>query len=508
MTQINAVVNPAIPDAYITIVPPSIAVVEGVPTDQIAVVGTATWGPVNAPTPVSPSNVALTFGYLQPRLYDLGTVVAAAALAGGNNFRIVRVTDGTDAAASVVIGSTGVTITSKYTGTGANADTVTLAAGTAPNSTKVTVARPNRAPEVFDNITGTSNALWVAIAGAINNGQSGLRGPSNLVVAAAGSSTSAPTNGTYSLTGGADGVASITSAVLVGADTGTRSGMYALRGIGPAMLVLADCSDYTTIPTQESLALSEGFYAICVGPSGEYTTLSTVAANLATAGVDTYAVKVLVGDWCYFLDTVNGGTLRLISPQGFMAGQLASLLPFESSLNKPIVGVVGTQKSNAKQVYSEADLQVIGQGRLDVIANPCPGGAYYGGRFGKNASSNAAVNGDNYSRMVPYLAFSLAGTVGQFVGEVQTADQRADAIAAVDNFLYGLANATPVPWISNPDGTQPYSIVCDDTNNPPASAAAGKEVMDVRVQLGPIIFQFLLNLQAGQTVTVATQPTL
>jgi hypothetical protein len=81
--------------------------------------------------------------------------------------------------------------------------------------------------------------------------------------------------------------------------------------------------------------------------------------------------------------------------------------PEQSSLNKPLSGIVATQKSAANQNYSQADLTIIGNAGLDVIANPAPGGAYFAARFGKNTSSNAAINGDNYSRLTPYYAAQL-----------------------------------------------------------------------------------------------------
>ncbi len=278
--------------------------------------------------------------------------------------------------------------------------------------------------------------------------------------------------------------------------------MYALRGTGPGILLPADCDTASTWAAIDAFAKSEGYYAILTGPSGEYTAPATVASNKAAAGVDDYAVKVMVGDWVYWLDTFNGGSQRLISPQGFMAGMLASLGPEQSSLNKPMAGIVGTQKSSAHQRYGQAELSIFGQAGLDLIANPSPGGAYFGGRFGQNASSNAAINGDNYSRMVPFLEYSFAGVAGQVVGEVQTADLRSDLTAAMDAFLYGLWQEGT---ISNPQGTQPYSVTCDATNNPPNRVALGYLQMDVKVQLGPIVRIFVLNVEAGQTVQVTSQ---
>ncbi|MGC8165354.1 phage tail protein, partial [Salmonella enterica] len=72
-----------------------------------------------------------------------------------NNFKCVRVTDGTDVAASVVVQTNCITFTSKYTGTLGNGIQVTLSTGSAASSWRAVVSMPNRQPETFDNITGT-----------------------------------------------------------------------------------------------------------------------------------------------------------------------------------------------------------------------------------------------------------------------------------------------------------------------------------------------------------------
>src|SRR4051812_24795589 len=137
-------INPTallVPDLIVQIVPPSWTLLNGVPTNILGIVGTANWGPVNSPTIASGVADATTqFGAMQPRKYDLVTAVAAATLQGAANFRLVRVTDGTDVAASTTI-------------------------------------------------TCANSALATALANAINNGISGLRGPSQLVVASPSGTT-------------------------------------------------------------------------------------------------------------------------------------------------------------------------------------------------------------------------------------------------------------------------------------------------------------------------------
>ena len=52
----------------------------------------------------------------------------------------------------------------------------------------------------------------------------------------------------------------------------------------------------------------------------------------------------MFGDWLWWSDQVNA-MIRLVSPQGFAAGRLANLSPEQSSLNKQLYSVIGSQKS-------------------------------------------------------------------------------------------------------------------------------------------------------------------
>ena len=52
-----------VPDLYVQIVPPQTLLLNGVPTDVLGVVGTASWGPVGEPTIIgSMGDYAASFG--------------------------------------------------------------------------------------------------------------------------------------------------------------------------------------------------------------------------------------------------------------------------------------------------------------------------------------------------------------------------------------------------------------------------------------------------------------
>jgi uncharacterized protein len=410
-----------VPGLYVQIVPPQALNLNGVPSNIIGVVGTAQWGPVNVPTIVgNMQQYAANFGAIQNRLNDMGTVVAIATQQGANSFKCVRVTDGTDVKATLTAVATCLTLTAIYSGTLGNSLVAAMSTGSKAGSFKFTIGLPGLTPEVYDNLTGTGNAFWVNVASAINNGNSLSRGPSQLVSATAGAGTSAATATTYgAFTGGLDGATTITSTVLIGQDGLSRTGMYALRGQGCSIGVLADMTTSSAWSTVDGFGQTEGVYMIQACASGlAISNGSTGSVDLkTTAGLDSYSTKLMHGDWIYWLDTVNGLT-RLVSPQGFAAGRLGNLSPEQSSLNKQLFNVSGSQKAgivgSAQQtVYTQADLTALAQAGIDVIINPSPGGAYWSLALGHNSSSNAAIHGDNYTRMTNYIAATLKRWYGQ-----------------------------------------------------------------------------------------------
>jgi phage tail sheath protein FI len=496
-----------VPDLYVQIVPPQTLLLNGVPTNVLGVVGSASWGPVNEPMIVgSMGDYATAFGPVMPRQYDIGTVVAIGVQQGASNFRCVRVTDGTDTAASVsILGA--VTLTALYTGSLGNTLIATVSVGSAANSWRVTIALPGQTPEVFDNITGSGAAFWQAVAAAINTGTGPLRGASRLVVATAGTSSLAPSAGGFPFSAGSpgsDGAAGLTAGMLIGQDVLPRSGMYALRGQGCSIAVLADLDDSTQWSVEVAFGLEEGCYMILTGPPGD--TISNAVATKQSAGIDSYAAKLMFGDWLWWYDQANGVT-RLVSPQGFAAGRLANLSPEQSSLNKQLYGVVGSQKSGqavagTSNTYAMADLSALLSAGIDVISNPQPGGAFWGVRGGHNSSSDSATNGDNYTRMTNYIADTLSAGMGGYVGQLVNTTLFQNIRSTLLSFLNAMLGQG---MLGSTNGTLPFAVVCDSSNNPPSRTGLGYVQADVQVQYQAINEKFIVNVEGGQTVQVSQQ---
>lgn len=605
------------PGLYTIVIPPSLYLLNGVPTNIAGLVGTASWGPVGVPVAVSGiPQYTQNFGSPNARKYDMGSALFAAQFQGNAAaYKCVRVTDGTDVAATAVIGAIGtagvaaagtvtfvsnpvaattltlngsvwtfvaaltsglqiligtalantlanaasvlgystdtntalntysasatvlsltakatgttgnaftlattvagatvsaatmlggvastqgVVISSLYTGSAANADTAIVGNGTKTGTYKLTLTHVGLVPEIYDNIGFglTGAAVYTAIAAAVNLGNSPIRGPSVSFLAVAGGATTAPTLATTTLAGGTDGVTTINGATLLGSDSIPRKGMYAMRAQGISVAALVDCDDYTTYSTQIPFGIAEGIYMIATTPSGD--TIANAINVKAAAGVDSYALRLSLGDWVMINDTINTQQ-RFISPQGFIVGMLANMTPQNSTLNKAIQGIVTTQKTQYGSRYSDADLQLLSQAGIDVITNPIPAGALFGARIGRNSSSNAVIHGDNYTRMTNYIASTINAGMGIFVGQLQgtspTDTTRLQAKTTLDAFGQALIAANMVVA---------WSTVLDLSNNPANQIALGYMQAYVRVTYLSVVEYFIISVEGGQSVSVTT----
>lgn len=344
---------------------------------------------------------------------------------------------------------------------------------------------------------------WTNLVSAINNGQSGVRGPSQLVVATIGTSAAAPSLVVSTFSGGTDGAAGVTDVTLVGTNSSPPTGMYALQN---ASVLTMNLVDHTTSSQWSTIALfgqSNGIFGAGQGSAGQ--SIATVAAALATAGVDNYCFKDLVGDWVYWQDTTNN-VQRLLGPATFWAPMRANMTPNQSTLNKPVNGIIGTQRSSMSVQYADAEALAAVQGRIDYLANPSPGGNYFSFQTDMNTSSAAATNSEAYTSMTNFLALTLAANFGWVVGNPQTVDLRGQVNDAITGFLMNL-------WINlgyignvNQPGQVPFSVQTNAANNPSTEVALGVMQTLVKVTYLSIVRVFVISLQGGGTVNVTVQP--
>jgi hypothetical protein len=232
---------------------------------------------------LSESEVEVLRGYLRT-LAQMEAAIPAVAEGLDTASAAGWVTDGTDVAANYALfyGSGGypVLLTARYSGSLGNQIGVALQPGSAAGTWRLTLGLPGQVAETFDNLAApTPAALWQNLVNAVNLGVGPLRGPSQLCVASLGSATATQPAGLsgQSLLNGSDGAAGVSAATLIGQDGLPRRGMYALRGQGCSLMVLADADDLGWWATQAGFAQQEGLYAVLNVLLG---TLGAMATNV------------------------------------------------------------------------------------------------------------------------------------------------------------------------------------------------------------------------------------
>jgi hypothetical protein len=243
----------------------------------------------------------------------------------------------------------------------------------------------------------------------------------------------------------------------------------------------------------------------------------TIANALNTrinAGADTPWMWIIMGDWPSFYDSYNGVT-RLINPAAAGIGIVGNLSPQQSPLNKPLMGISSTQRATLGQTYSDTELSQINLGGIDVVLSPqsSPGGFYFSFASGRNASSNTAANGIEYTRMTNFLIrTSQSKAAGSFVGRLQSIqpdDQtRSDAKSLFDGLSAQLASSQVGLGI-NGQGMidKPWLVQCDLLNNPPNLQALGYLFLYWQVRYLNVVRYFVVKFQGGGNVNVSVQNT-
>jgi hypothetical protein len=500
-------------DVYIGVNPPQAVLTNAQALFNLGLSGGASWGPLNTPiTKNTPQDLLVAFGPPINSGHDIvqdGSLFIKQQPQGGVTG--VRVTDGTDTAATgnlmdgAVTPQPGVALTGFYSGSLGNKISVTLAPGSNSATGALTwkvIVTVNATTEVFDRIAGNTGAtVWVNIVAAINAG-------SQLVKAAlpATPSTTLPTAGatqTITLAGGADGAAALTTSILLGVDggSGSRTGIYALRGTGFDGVMLAGCTDAASWSTLLAFAKSE--MADAYGGMLASLSPSAAIAAKAAAGVADPAFILCFGTITY-LDTYLGTNVTL--PQtSTIAGVTMAQDPEQSPGNNVAYGILGTGQTMGAnpQPLSASDMASLEANGIIFLAYPIPGAKAIGVRHGKNTSSNPATNEICYSRKLNFELRALSGpTLGQFVNRLQSTrdpDPLREGVTAALRSRYGPQKRAFV--------IDDYQVVCDLTNNPVANIKSGICRADIVLVFMSVVNRLQVNITAGQTVSIVSSAT-
>lgn len=510
--------NPAnlqAPGLYIDNIPPT-PYIPGAPTNVAAVVGTASWGPVNSPQIMSSPPDTLTYfgGITSAALTDVHDLCTDATIAFQQGFISVygiRVTDSTDISASVVLAISGSTATALWSGTAGNSISVVIQNSTFSGYMDVIISSTFAPSERYPRLPNTS-AFWAALKSALSAGIVGVAPPSNMVrTTITGGGTAIPVTGTYTLTGGTDGRTVTTDQLLGQNQTFPPTGVYtaATPSPTPEKVWIAGLTDTTAAATLQAFCESAAMQTALAFPTGTSTALAL--STISSVGVHSYELTYLK-DWVYWNDTVNG-VIRLVPPLPFAMGLITALAPSQSPLNKAVNGVIGTERNSpytGNVPYSQGEIGQLEQAGVLVITNPIPQGSVFGYATGNNTALNTAETPIEYASMTNFLDQSFNGFMGTFVGQLQTARPkdplRRKVRHVLNNFLNTLVDAGLIDEV--------VQITCTlaQTGNPqlgintPATIAQHYLYAFVAVRYLSSVRYFVLALQGGTTV-VSSSPT-
>jgi hypothetical protein len=491
---------------------------------------------LNYTVPASPSPTPTNVAAALVALINANAALAAAGIFATSAVGVVSVyqpttlspamvlTKATTGTGTITLGSgaavtAGLVLSGIYTGSVGNALTCTLATGAGQNTTSATIALPTLGiSELYPNLPNAT--FFSALANAIAQGLSGVRGPSQIVKAGAPNiSVGAPTAGTSAFSGGTDGRAGVVTATLLGSNTAIpATGLYALQGVSPAVGIswIVGSTDQALPASLVAFGRSNGISTLFPFPAGTSTATATgLSASIGQHDPSFGYVK----DWIYFYDPINNVT-RLVPPTGFVGGLAATLSPEQGIGNKPVQLCLGTERNNPVtgniQPYSLAEIGQLENAGIIFITNPIPAGNVFGTRHGQITSLNPVTAGMEYWRMTSFLARSLGATMGQFVNQLQSQQPNDPLRNAVRNQLNTFFNS-----LKGANGSvgiiDDYTVVCtfngSDTAipgngvNTPSSIGAHYLYVLCRVRYLATVRFFIISLQGGTTVvTVGATP--
>ena len=291
----------------------------------------------------------------------------------------------------------------------------------------------------------------------------------------------------------------VVDADLIGSAT-TPTGMYVLEGSGASQFCLFGLVDATKFTAIVNFGLTRGMIGVVSFPTG--TSSDACIASKNSNGIDSYAI-MLLKDFVVWDDGI--GNRRSTTADALCVGLFCALAPEQGDGNKPLFGLVGTERSVANAPYLGSEVQLLEGAGINFITNPIPYGNVFGLRHSQNSSSDATINGVNYTRMTNFLAATFAAQLGKYVGQLQSTDPndqtRANARATISTFLELLKRKPAAGGSGQIDG---YSVQLDSSNNPNSAIGRGLMQAIVLVRYLAVIRFFLVYLQGGQTVVLVS----
>lgn len=466
MRFINDLTNLTLDDQYFMEVP----VTQGgsdSPAGSIGLVGTFSRGPLNTPVLVtSYQDLVKKFGEVDLALGLTGTLESRAIFKQGNaNVYVVRVdgkTTNASAAANVVLNDsqptpgTVLTLTAITNGTWANSLVTGVSTGAISGTFRIDLQYGDES-ETWDNLI--IQQPGTPITGAVLASTIfGPNGKSKLVTGTfpGTPNTNLPKSGSYTLTGGVDGSGAGASDYIGANTSGVKTGLFALDSSPINLVLAAGQSDPTVIQAlidnANRITQSGGLPRIAVVTLPKSTAIGGLSTLVSAYDTD----RVIPAyPWVQILEPITG-TTPTVSPLGYMAGLLAQLKPNQSTGNKAINGVLGTDPNLN---IGPDDLVTMAALQINAIGVQTPAGA-----IGVRGGFTLSKTGESQSyvrRMKDYIDQMVSLVGGQFVDEPITNDLLRQVGQSVDNIFQPMKDPAAIQDKMMAD----YRIICDSTNN-------------------------------------------
>jgi hypothetical protein len=196
----------------------------------------------------------------------------------------------------------------------------------------------------------------------------------------------------------------------------------------------------------------------------------------------------------------DANEIKLVAPNSFVAAKVAALSPHVSPSNKELGGIIGT----AKQLTRAELVDLTNYGVMPISY-------VQGGGFRiRNGRTTEVIDTARWQvfrrRMTDYIQVALARSLYWAVSEPHTKELRRQIRQAIVDFL---AELESLGMIGDPNGLLPaFQVICDKTNNPAHTVAAGKLYCDVRVRLIAAADFIIIRTEIGEGVITTQQGTL
>lgn len=457
--------------------------------------GYATRGPVNHPVLITnPTDLINTFGTPNLTLPDSGNGIYAALqyLTWGNQLLFVRVADGSETTAQVVINDGAsptphpvMTITANTPGTWGSAVVVTVSNGSSAGYYNILVQAPIdlngtlAQVEYFQNLSLDPTSPYY-IETVLANGISGHTSKSSYIRCTSTTVVYSPVLGSSTLAGGTNGILTPTTADYIGTVVGQQS-------TGLQVFANAEYIDVNMIacPGQSDPAIVAAMNTVCSTrhdcmyivdpPFGLDVTGVEDYHNVGSAGFNS-SFGALYWPWIQIYDPYNKQTVWL-PPSGFIAAQYAytdySAYPWFAPAGFTRGALLNALKIETSPDQGQRDSLYSGGNAVNPIVNfQYNGITIWGQRTLQRMPS--ALDRVNVRRGMLYIEKIIATAVKYLVFEPN------DPITwkRLTNLV------TPaLDWMKSNRGLYQYGVICDATTN--TNFLINNNTMDAKIWVQP-----------------------